>query len=87
MHVGEPEVAALETVGEFFVVEAELVQQRGVEVVHVNGISHDVEAEVVGLPVAAWLVEETATNAASRTAERPKICGSVFIGIRASHPK
>ena len=40
MHVGEAEVAALETVGEPFVVEAELMQQRGVQVVDVDGIAH-----------------------------------------------
>ena len=49
MHVGQPEIAALETVGQLGVIEAEQVQQRGVQVVDVNAILDDVEAELVGL--------------------------------------
>ena len=51
MHVGQAEVAALEAVGESCVVEAEQVQQRGVQVVDVDRVGDDVEAEVVGLAV------------------------------------
>ena len=36
MHVGQPEVAALEAVGQPLVVEAEQVQDRGVQVVDVD---------------------------------------------------
>src|SRR6185312_16071222 len=46
--VGEAEVAALEAVGEARVVEAEEVEDGGVEVVDVDGVFGDVEAEVVG---------------------------------------
>jgi hypothetical protein len=46
--VGEAEVAALGAEGELGVVEAEEVKDGGVEVVHVDGIFGDVEAEVVG---------------------------------------
>ena len=48
-HVGEAEVTALEAVGELLVVETELVQQRGVEIVDVDLVLHRVEPEVVGL--------------------------------------
>ena len=48
MHVGEAEVAALETVGEFLVIEAEEVEERGVEVVDVDFVFDDAEAEFVG---------------------------------------
>ena len=49
MHVGEAEVAALEAVGELGVVEAEQVQDGGVEVVDVDLVLDGVEAEFVGL--------------------------------------
>ena len=48
-HVGQAEVAALEAVGQPRVVEAEQVQHRGVQVVDVDPVLDDVEAEVVGL--------------------------------------
>src|SRR4051812_20973020 len=52
VHVGEAEIAALEAVGEPLVVEAELVEERGVEIVDVDGVFDGVEAEVVGAAVA-----------------------------------
>ena len=48
MHVGEPEVAAGVAVGEALVVEAEQVQDRGVQVVHARGVLDGFEAELVG---------------------------------------
>ena len=50
--VGEAEVAALVAEGEAFVVEAELVEDGGVEVVDVDTVFGDIEPEVVGFAVA-----------------------------------
>src|SRR3954452_8020312 len=49
MHVGQPEVAALEAVGELLVIEAEEVEDRGLEVVDVVFVLDGGEAELVGL--------------------------------------
>ena len=49
MHVGQAEIAALEAVGQLGVVEAEQVQDRGVQVVDVDLVGGCVEAELVGL--------------------------------------
>ena len=46
--VGEAEIAALVFVGEPRVVDAEEMQDRGVEVVDVDAVGRDVVAEVVG---------------------------------------
>ena len=51
MHVGQPEVAAGVVEGELLVVEAEQVQDRRLEVVDVDGVLGDVEAQVVGRAV------------------------------------
>ena len=51
--VGEAEVAAGVVVGEAFVVEAQKVEDGGLEVVDVDFVLGDVEAEVVGLAVGA----------------------------------
>ena len=48
MHVGQAEIAALEAEREFGVVEAEEMQERGVQVVDVHPILDRVEAEFVG---------------------------------------
>ena len=49
--VGEPEVAALVAVGELQVIEPKEVQQRGVEVVHMDGVFGNSPADFVGLAV------------------------------------
>ena len=51
MHVGQPEVAALELVGELGVVDAQKVKDRRVQVVDFHGVAGDVVREVVGLAV------------------------------------
>src|SRR5688572_22906222 len=48
MDIGEAEVAAIVAIGEFFVIEAEQVQDGGVEVVHVDLFGDGVVAELVG---------------------------------------
>ena len=57
MHVGEAEVSALEAVGELFVVEAEEVEEGGVEVVDVDLAVDDAEAEFVALAVDVTTLE------------------------------
>ena len=49
--VRQPEMAALELVGQLLVVDAQAVQDRGVQVVDVDRVVDDVVAEVVGLAV------------------------------------
>jgi len=51
MYVGQAEVAALEFVGQAFVVDTEQVQDRRLEVVDVDGVFGRVVGEVVGLAV------------------------------------
>src|SRR5690242_12296535 len=47
MHVRQAKVAALKAVGQLGVVEAEQVEDRSVEVVHVDLVLRDVEAQVI----------------------------------------
>ena len=47
-YVGQAEVAALEAVGQLLVVQAEQVQDRRLQVVDVDAVLGDVEAELVG---------------------------------------
>lgn len=51
--VGEAEIASGVVVGEAFVIEAEEVEDGGLEVVDVDFVLGDVEAEVVGFAVGA----------------------------------
>ena len=46
--IGESEVAALEAVGEAGVLHAEEVEERGLQVVDMDGVGGDAGAEVVG---------------------------------------
>ena len=52
MHIREPVVATLEAVGEPLVVEAEQVHDGGLQIVHVDFVLHDGEAEFIGLAIA-----------------------------------
>ena len=51
VNIGQAVAAALEFVGESFVIDSQQVQERGVEVVDVQAIAGDVVAEFVGLAV------------------------------------
>ena len=51
VHVGQPEVSAGVMERELFVVEAEQVQNRRLQIVDVNGINRDVKAKLVRLAV------------------------------------
>src|SRR6185503_14273534 len=48
LYIGETEVAAGVAVGELFVIEAELVQQGGVQVVDGDAVLYGLESELVG---------------------------------------
>ena len=50
-HIGQAEMAALVEIGEAGVIESHQVQDRGMEVVNVDGILGDVVAEVIGRAV------------------------------------
>ncbi len=47
MHVGQPEVAALVAVGQPGMIEAKQMQDRGVQVMHVDSVLDDIESEFV----------------------------------------
>lgn len=49
MHVGETKVAAMESIGELFMIESKKVQYRGLEVVDMDLAFDDTKAEVIGL--------------------------------------
>src|SRR5262245_31442351 len=49
VHVGQPEVAALEAVGEPFVVEAKKMEDGGLQVVDMIFVLDDAEAKLIGL--------------------------------------
>src|SRR6266542_3597892 len=51
VHVGQPEVASAVAVGELCVIQAQQVQNRGVQIVDVNLVLHGLEAEIVGSAV------------------------------------
>ena len=51
VHISQAIVASLEAIGKAAVVHAELVQESRVQVVDVHGITDNIEAEVVSLPV------------------------------------
>lgn len=48
VHVREPVVPTLDTMGELGVIEAEQMKESGVEVVHMNGVGDHIEAKVIG---------------------------------------
>jgi hypothetical protein len=48
MHIRQAELAALEAIGEAFVIDAEAMENRGLEVVDVHGILQGIETEIIG---------------------------------------
>ena len=60
MHVGQAEVAAGVAVGQAFVVEAQQVQQRGVQVVDADAVLDGAETEFVSRAVGQAPFDATA---------------------------
>ena len=67
MHIGEAEVAAIVTVGELFMVEAQLMENCGVQIVHVHFALHGVVAILVGVAVGETGLEAAAGEAHGKT--------------------
>lgn len=60
MDIGEAEVAALKAVGEPEVVEPQEMEQRGMEIVDVDFVFGDIEAEIIGFTESdAWFYSAT----------------------------
>src|SRR5438045_2990911 len=51
LYIGQPKVTPLETIGQLFMIEAEQVQDRRLEIMDVDFVAGDSEAEFVGLTV------------------------------------
>src|SRR5262245_18380576 len=51
MDVGQPEMPTLEFVGEFCMVNSQAVHHRGVEVVDIHRVFHNVVTEVIGFTI------------------------------------
>ncbi len=52
MDVGQPELPALKPVGQFFVINPEEMQERGLQVMDVNTIVGHVHRQFVGFTIA-----------------------------------
>ena len=74
MHVGEAELAALVGVGQALVIKAEAVEDRRLEVVRVNRILDDMEAEVVRRAVGEARFDAATNPASSRFLKLFKAC-------------
>lgn len=48
VHVGEAEAAAAIMIGQFLVVDAQEVEDRGLEIMHVDRVFDGLEAEIIG---------------------------------------
>lgn len=51
-HIRQPHVATVVTVGEFQVIQAQEVENRRVDIVHVHGVMNGVHAKVIGTTIA-----------------------------------
>ena len=60
MHIRQSEVTALKAIGELLVVEAEEVQDGGLEVVDVDFVLYDRETEFICLAVTAATLDAAA---------------------------
>ena len=78
MHIGQPEVSALVAVREFFVIDSERVQNRGVQVVNMDWLFDDVVTEIVSRTVHGSRLNTT-TGHPFRVASRVMI--ATIIGL------
>jgi len=79
--VGEAEITSLELVGELFVVDPELVENGGVEVVDVNRVFRDIIRKIIGSPMRHTGFDATARHPDSESA-RVVVPPVVILGKR-----
>ena len=79
MDVGEAEVAALVTEGQAGMFDAHQVEDRRVEVVHMNAILDDIVTEVVGLAVGRAFID---TGAGHQHREASRMVVTAVVGLR-----
>jgi hypothetical protein len=60
MHVGEPELATLETEGEALVINAQQVHDGGLQIMNVDTVPGDIEAKLVTLAMGHARLHATA---------------------------
>ena len=82
--VGEAVAATLKTVGEAFVIDAEQVQDGGVQVVDVHGVFRDVVTGVAGVAAVCAKSETWRQSAAARPRMRTVARGENFMGVSES---
>src|SRR5258708_4373134 len=82
MHIGEPAVDAIVTESELLVVDTQLVQQRGVQIVTIGG-----RARRLVRPLVAFAIAHAASKSAARhpTCERKRIVIAAFATLAARH--
>src|SRR5882724_2574037 len=68
MHIRQPEITALEAIGKSFVIEPQQMQNGRLEIVNVDLVAHDGEAEFVG-----FAVSDSVFDSASRQEKREAI--------------
>jgi hypothetical protein len=51
VNIGEPEISTLESVRQPLMMDAHLMQQGGLKIMHVNWVVHGIHAEVICLTV------------------------------------
>ena len=51
MNIREAEIPAAVAIGQFLVVQAEQMENGGLQVMHVDGVFHHVHAVVIGMPI------------------------------------
>src|ERR1041385_6174458 len=62
LHIREPEVAALEAIGKLLVIEAEQVQERGMQIMDVNFVFDHVEPKFIGFAETKAALETAASH-------------------------
>ena len=84
MNVGEPEVSAIVTIGQLFVIEAEQRENGGVEVMHVHFVLHRGSTEFVGRAVNRPAFD-TAAGQDSRERILIMIATGVVVAVAIAH--
>src|SRR5881296_1131120 len=77
--VSETVIAAFETIGQLGVINAQTVEQGGVEIVHMHWIFDDVVAEVVGFSQRETLLNSAASHPNAEAARVMIAAKAVFL--------
>ena len=84
MHIGQTKIPAVITIGQLLMIQPHLMQQRGMQIMHVHLILHGIVAKLIGSAMNMTRLESAAGEPGGEAAGVVVSAGAVLFGVGGS---